>query len=384
MNGNQMNADEKNVDKFYSNNAIDEETKRNAAFQTVNALREAVSLAKKDPQPITYENTLQYIRDLSPESYQQIVSLLQHKNESAEVKYFKELAEVMTTESQIITPTDLIEQEIQKLNNLIAVAEHSTNLRNKRGSLIAAREYFNPREISEHKLLNHDYYLASRSDVKHEIYTNESYRDYKIDEGNFLRLRLLHPDKAESILGSDLVYEQFDILTHRVRFVHLQYKSWDTRVLYLNNKRLQEQITKMDGHICKSGYCHGSHGKNYTKKFRFPYCSAFLRPTTNKESSESKMKTTGQHLPICEAIKFGKEKITKENIKDKSVSHKIFEEQFVGNMIGSRWIHMDDLDKFYAKTGLNYLSDTIRVHAQEFIIPSEEEIEKRKGRAKKK
>ena len=77
----------------------------------------------------------------------------------------------------------------------------------------------------------------------------------------------------------------------------------------------------------------------------------------------------------------GKKKITKENIKSKSISHKIFEEEFLTNKLGSRWITIDDLDRFYKKINLNYLSDTIRVHAQEILVPSEEQIQTKKRRA---
>ena len=45
------------------------------------------------------------------------------------------------------------------------------------------------------------------------------------------------------------------------------------------------------------------------------------------------------------------------------------------NQLGSRWMTLEELDKFYEDAGLNYLSDTVRIHAQEVIIPTDEEKE---------
>jgi hypothetical protein len=370
------------TNNYFLNENIDESERRNNAFQVTNAVRESLSLAQKGQQNITYETALQYIHELSPESYDGIISLLQKKNESEDVKFYKEKAKAVSKDNQEISPTTLIDQDIAEIDELLKTATETSSLRKRKGQLIAARDYFNPRTISEHKILMSDFKLAEHPDVKQVIYSNDSYKDYVLSNNQRLRLRLLHPDNAEAILGTDLIYEQFDLLTHQVRFVHLQYKAWDTKTLYTNEKRLQSQMSKMEKHLCKGGYCLSLTGTRHSNDFRYPYCSAFLRPTTNKESADSKFKSTGQHLPICEALKFGKEKITSENIKEKSVSHMIFEEQFLSNMIGSRRIHMDELDTFYKTANLNYLSDTIRVHAQEYIIPSEEQVQIKKGKSK--
>jgi hypothetical protein len=356
-------------DNFFNDVNIDETLRRNIAFQTTNAIREVVTLAEGKQQSITYEQALQYLHDLSPSVYEGVVDLLQQKNESGDVKYYKDLAEAKGR-----MPEELIQEAIDDLNIAIA-AKSSRNLKIRLGQLIAAREYFRPRKIDEHKILNQDFYLAERPYFGKAIYPNDSYRDYTISKNQALRLRLLHPDKSEVILGADMVYEQFDLLRDRVRFVHLQYKAWDSKVLYLNDKRLRKQISKMQGHLCTAGYCNGKHGKNNSRKFRLPYCSGFIRPTSNKSTATSKMISTGYHLPICELLKLKEDKLTRENIKGKSLSDKIFEEQFLNNMLGSRWIPMSELDKFYANVGLPFLSDTIRIHAQEVIIPSEEELQ---------
>lgn len=367
---------------YFDNNEIVEGDRRNTAFQTSVAIREAVTLALNNPQPIKYEVALDYIYDLSPEIYSQVIELLKHKNESEDVKYYKELAMAQSGSDNQINPVDLINVEIEKLEPIIEKATEKRSLNIKLARLIAAKEFFKERRLSEHKILQHDTYLATRPYFDKKIYDGDSYQDYKISKNKYLRLRLLHPDKAEAITGADLIYEQFDLLNDRVRFVQLQYKVWDTKTFYLSDKRLQEQVKKMNSHLCKGNYCAGNHGKNHSKKFRFPYCSGFIRPTDNKFSPNSKMISSGFHLPICEAIKqiSLNKNLPYRDLKDKSLTHKIFEETFMSNKLGSRWMPISELNSFYKKLGLDFVNDTIRVHAQEVYITSEEEKQKSKGR----
>jgi len=125
----------------------------------------------------------------------------------------------------------------------------------------------------------------------------------------------------------------------------------------------------MQLNLCSGGFCHGSHGKNYsTKQFRFPYCSAFLRPTSNKASVNSKLISSGYHLRVCDVLakKQTENKLTKDSIKQTSLTQNTFEELFTIGKVGSRWIDIEDLDNFYKNINLPFHSDTIRIHAQQF------------------
>ncbi len=369
---------------FYKNEKIEEDEKRNIAFQTTNAIREAASLAQKKPQPITYERALDYIGDISPEIHKEIIQLLDKKNENDKVKYYKNEVQYQKILGKIVEPKDLIEKDIKKLQEKITAIEENKGFKLEMYKLIAAKDYFKPRKMSEHKLLEHDVFLAQHPFFGQEVHREGAYKDYKIANNHYLRLRYLHPDKAEHILGADLIYEQFDLATEKVRFVHLQYKVWDKKVLYLNDPRMKKQIDKMQKYLCAGGKCVGRHGKNYSTKFRMPYCAGFLRPTSNKIGSDSKLTTTGHHVPICELAKIRATdiKLTKDNIIGRSVSHSIFEESFTGNQLGSRWIKMDELDAFYQEAGLDFVTDTIRIHAQEVVVPTDEERQKKKQKTK--
>jgi hypothetical protein len=236
--------------------------------------------------------------------------------------------------------------------------------------LKSAREYFIPRELSEHKALFRDTHLANRDKFfEKDIYTNDHYKDYLLKNGSYLRMRILHPDKPEHIFGADLIYEVFDLKRKLARFVHLQYKSWNTNVLYFSDKRMKAQIAKMEKNLCESGYCHSHDGNKHSLTYRLPFCSAFLRPTSKLQNNDSKLISTGIHIPICSAKEIVDidNKITSLNTIEQSVSYNIFEELFVNNSLGSRWVKMDELDQFYEEKGFNSLTDNIRIHAQEVI-----------------
>jgi hypothetical protein len=356
---------------FFDNNSIDEEHRRDCAFQSLVAMRESVSIARKLPQPASYEHSLDLIHDLDPNIYNQITTLLTNKNESDSVKYYKEKAELLSTSEKPVSPLDLINYDLNEHQLLQEKAGEKRFITKKIFELRAAIEYFTPREVSEHKILSSDFYLAEHGGYfGKKIYENDSYKDYKLPNSNLLRLRLLHPDKAEAILGVDLIYEFFDLSKNRVRFAHMQYKTWNTNVLYLNDERMNNQLTKMENNLCKSGFCKDHNGEKYPPSYRLPFCCGFIRPTSKLQSSDSKLVSTGVHLPICEVKKIREtdSKITKNNILDRSISNKNFEELFNDNILGSRWIEIDALEEFYETRGIRSLTDSIRIHAQEVIM----------------
>lgn len=317
--------------------------------------------------------------ELDPEMHGYIVELLTQKNESEVVRYFKQVSEI-----ENVDPVSLISKEIERNEFLIekTTKEASTLIKKKVLELKAAHSYFNPRRVSEHRILNHDFTLQSRSEYFDKIYDNESVKDYSLGDNRILRLRLLHPDQFEHILGTDMIYEQFDLARNRVRFIQLQYKAWDNKTLYLD-ERMLKQINKMSGHLCQSGFCKGDVSSNNDDYFRFPYCSGFLRPTSNMQNSNSKMITTGDHIPVCKinnlAATYGK--VTKENIVGTTVGHKIFEDTFINNTLGSRWITIDDLEEFYTSRGIFSELDNIKLRVQEVIYETDEQKVRRLGRS---
>ncbi|WP_332453105.1 hypothetical protein [Chryseobacterium aquaticum] len=368
---------------FYNNDEIPEEERRDTAFQTVTAIRESFTLAKRQQIPITYEKAFTIIKDLDEKLYDSILDLLTNKNENDLVKYYKDEANAISTDENKVHPLELINKELERVEQIIKNAENKNHpqLIRRKITLIGAKEYFTPRSQSEHKSLNHDFYLRSRYEkFGNPLYDNDNFKDFKITNDRVLRLRLLHPDNEETILGVDLIYEIFDMRNNRVRFAHMQYKSWNNKVLYLSQaKNLMPQLEKMKGNICDATLCHGP--ETNERGYRFPYCSAFLRPTSKIQNSESKLITTGTHIPICKALPnlSNINKLEKRDFEDKSIKGNIFEELFTSNLAGSRWISLDDLDKFYSEKDILSHTNRIRIHAKDVFVSSEYDEIKHRG-----
>lgn len=360
---------------YFDNANIDEEERRNHAFQAVCAVREGVSLARNAGQSITYDQAFDFIYEINPTAHAGIIQLLLHRNDNDLACRFKETAQLLSTPDRVVNPVDLINEEILKQQAIIKdkkdKAQHTISYINR---LIAARDYFEPSEFqSENRILNHDMFLRQRADVVHQLYSHDHYQDYALDNHQVLRMRLLHPDKAEDILGVDLIYEIHDLSKMKVRFVHLQYKMWDGKELYFSSsKSLRSQLEKMDSCLCKAGHCSDASGRKSNDSFRFPFCAGFLRPTSKIQDANSKLVTSGIHVPACLANRLAQTsvKIDKPGIAQSYISHHVFEEAFNTNILGSKWIDLDDLKKFYEDKGILSYTDRIRIHAQQFDLSS--------------
>lgn len=75
-------------------------------------------------------------------------------------------------------------------------------------------------------------------------------------------------------------------------------------------------------------------------------------------------------------IKQNDNKISSKNVIGKNIGHKVFEELFINNIIGSNWITFDQLERFYNEKGITSETARIRVHAQEVIEDNRSEAEK--------
>ncbi len=188
-----------------------------------------------------------------------------------------------------------------------------------------------------------------------------------------MRLRLLHPDKEEEILGSDLIYEQFDLEKQLVRFVHIQYKMWSKNGIYFKQGSIMEQIGKVSKVLCDSNYCKSSLGSNTPERYRFPYCSGFFRPTDKQIDNDKDMNSSGFHLPMCYVKRQATTnvKITRDEAKSNGLSNVVFNDLFVNGFLGSKWIPIDELQEFYKKHNIEDYVNNMRIHAQEIYVESE-------------
>lgn len=367
-----------------NDNELTEEN-QDFAFQAVNGFRESMSIAKRQANSVSYEAALDIISEVNPEAYEQFANLLTKRNKSDDVRYYIEKAEALSTDEKEVFPIDLINADLKDVEATIELKKgKATSLQKRKISLLGALQYFKPREISEHKVLNRDFYLKSiKLPDAINIYEDEQFADYKLSDDRYLRLRLLHPDKEEHILGCDLIYEQFDLENDRVRFVHVQYKLWGKQGLYFSQGNMMAQVEKVCNNLCNDNYCNSPMGNNVGDGFRFPFCSGFLRPTDKQIDNSKDMSTTTLHIPMCHIMRLSKSddivKLDKAQAKASGVGQVVFNELFINGFLGSRWFAISDLEKFYALKGIDSNVDGLRVHAQEFLVETESKKSSKTG-----
>jgi hypothetical protein len=83
------------------------------------------------------------------------------------------------------------------------------------------------------------------------------------------------------------------------------------------------------------------------------------------------MMSSSLHVPICVAAdawelnRNGGKSLRRENVEDRSISHRIFLELFNARMLGSRQTSWDDLQALYKQHSILEGDDNIIVHVQE-------------------
>jgi hypothetical protein len=356
---------------------IPEDKKRDVAFNVVVSVRDAISLAQKKQVPPTYEQALKITHDIDEKLYNFCSQQLTKKNENDTVKLFKERADAETLkQGKSITATDLLQEEVKSYRELLITPnlpkEKTRFLNNHIASLEAAIENLKPRRLSEHRILERDFCKIDRTHLGAEKhFETDDYIDYKIANDRYLRVRLLHPDKPEHILGADLIYEQFSVETEKVRIAVLQYKTWDNGVLYFSqSNNIEAQLLKLKANLCDKDFCKQPAHLNGQLDYRFPYCCAYIRPTDKLQNSDSKMISQGIHIPVCSALQIKNDngnKIEKNQVRHSTLTHEVFENLFNHSFIGSRWIAITELEEFYRDKKILEPDRSFKLYAKEII-----------------
>lgn len=248
--------------KLFEDPTISDEDKKDFAFQATVAMRDALNIASKKQQPPTYEQAIRFFYELDPTLYTRICEILTEKNESETVKLYKEKARLESFKrDKDVTAEDLLNEDINNLKQLKllpnAEKEKTNSINREIAKLTAAIVALQPRHLTENAILNWDATLSKRGNLTgEEFFSDFSFKDFKLSKDRYLRIRLLHPDKAEHTTGADLLYEQVDVANQRIKIILLQYKVWNDGVLYFStNKNLVDQIKKLDKVVCNCGYC---------------------------------------------------------------------------------------------------------------------------------
>lgn len=326
----------------------------------------------------TYDNSLELGGVLYPELLGPENSLLLRQRESDITREYRQMAEVQSMRDGVkVNPLDLVLKEIDNYEEFILIAKKNNTkdrtktdqLGRRLAQLQKAKSELEVKNHSENQLIFRDAYNADRKLPALSHSMGHSYKDFELPDGNALRLRVLHPDKTEHITGADIIYERHNDKTGKISIVVVQYKIWEDRKLYISEKRMREQLKKMKGFTCSNKICTSNKGDN---TYRFPCCSAFLRPTDRLQNPDQKFISTGEHIPICrindckiKGLKGG-EILEYDRIKDVSLSSELFEELFNRGKIGSRELSDVELKELYTNASIIDTTDTVVIYAQEF------------------
>jgi hypothetical protein len=343
-------------------------------WATLSAIREMLGVALKGEVSPTYSQSLAFAKVIAPGIFDSERSVLGKDKEQEIVQEYKQRAQAMSAlEREGVTPLQVVEREITQFERMKS-ADDDLNLIEKRlHTLYNIRSLLQPKQYREDKLILRDVYKASRQlPVSGD---GADYRQFTISKQRALRLRVLHPDPPEHATGADLVYELYWEKKSRVRIALIQYKVWDGATLYSSQARnLVDQMSRLTSTICAAGLCDAPKAGESKKPYRMPYCSAFIRPTDKLQDPDTRLVSSGLHLPVCvasgawEETGRGGSKIGKNRIRSQSLSHRVFEEMFNVGLLGSRWLSYAEIEELYRKHGILSQRERIVLHAQEFGI----------------
>lgn len=342
----------------------------NREWEALNAIRETLIMSTRgDTSKATYDSALNFGGILYPELLGDGSSVLRRARESRLTREYRQAAGAKQAMGEKVSAKELAEKDYNEIQMMVNAVDHggATELKRKLAKLSQTRDELDPVAYTEQDLILRDVYDADRSLPC--IKKGHKIREFELPDDNILRITVYHPDKPEHISGADLMYEVHDTKTETVSVVLVQYKIWKNRTLYLSDERMMAQIRKMKKYTCEDGLCVCDSDE---ASFRFPYCASFLKPTDYLQSTDQKLRSTGEHIPVCKiehcstpTQQAGK-KLEYKHIKGVSLSYDVFEAMFNRGRVGSRKLTYAELGEMYEKFKLLREKDRLLIHAQDF------------------
>lgn len=346
-----------------------------AEWIALNAIRETLGIALKGSSTPTYEQSLAFAKHLAPGLFNTSETLIGKTKESQLVQEYRQRTQALSQlENRDVPPTEIIDGEIDILNGLLQ-AESVNDLIKRRLILLEnTRRLLLPKRYTENQLILRDLFKVNRN-IPNPPIEGDTYREFQITDDRGLRVRLLHPDPPEYFVGADLIYETYWEKKELIRLAVVQYKIWNGKVLYTSQaENLEKQIEKLKSVFCDTGLCEAYPGSARASAYRLPFCIAFLRPTDELQDPDARLISSGLHIPVCTVLRSwqetgrGGKKIERKNIRSEALSHKVFEEVFNTNMLGSRWMTYSEIEELYHRNKILDPAERMVLHVQEFGI----------------
>lgn len=344
----------------------------------VTAIRQAFGVARRGT--ITYADAVALTRHLAPELLCEDSPLVR-AFQSKSTRLYRERAEARSKiEGRPITPLEVLDRHIKQLEEELGQSDpnRSQEIETELQRLVRARSRLDETSWTESQVISRDADIPERElPISNK---GQGYKEYRLAMDRRLRVRVLHPDPAEFRSGTDLMYETYwdrNMGNGRtallVRMAALQYKMWNGRALYTSDSpNLRQQIEKMHRVFCDAGLCRRSDTPGSDRRYRLPYCSAFLRTTNRVQTRDAWRVTHGWHIPVCVACEAfeptgrGHEVLRSESVRSSTVTQDAFQELYNRNMLGSRWLTGSELSELYDEIGIFDDLDRVVVHAQEY------------------
>jgi hypothetical protein len=339
---------------------------------TVLALHDAISIADKSEKYTSYQSILDIADQLDPVFFGRL-NLLERGRESELAIEYRQRADIESQEkNEIVLPANLVRDDIEKWRKYLREpnVEDREAVEKRLEKLNNVLNEFEPKEYSENKVLERDMKIGE--DLPYAS-KREGILDLALPKGRILRLRLIHPDHPEDITGIDILFEQHHIQLKQARLAAIQYKMWEKQTLYTTQSNVEEQIKKLNSVFCAHGLCMSDINDTDRHLYRLNYCAAFLRPTNKLQRADAHVASIGYHIPICRVTKLWEnvvkgKKLTYDHIRNESLTQRAFEELFCNEMLGSRWLPLDEIEGLFKKYDLlTTASETAIIYAQDLV-----------------
>lgn len=340
-------------------------TRLDSEWITYNALRDGVGIALRNLGLAGHRDTLRLAQRVAPELFATSESLLVKEWESPEEREVHEIATALSIsfDSALSSEIDRLESFVKGNTNQ---KERPEALNRRLLHLKTIRSNSELREYYEGKLIERDARIGHGGTP--ETKRSDNYFDYSLPAGRFMRIRVVHETKVEAINGADLIYEHHALGTPRVRIAAVQYKILKENRYIEKTRQLKSQLTRLENCFCNGLPCKSGVSAP-EMSFRLPTCSAFLRPTHRLQSTKSSVISRGYYLPVCIVQTLWKDKIeiNEVAVKKQVVRQAMFEDLFNADLLGSRWITVDELDALYRMQKiLEGTSETSLVHVKTY------------------
>lgn len=352
-----------------------ERSRLDAEWALVSATREALNIALRREQSVTYRQALNVGEAIAPSVLAKDRRLLRGIKESEEARYYEETARAESAATgREINRMEVLERDIAKMERDIKAVDPDsvTLMKGRLEKLKKVRQELKPKTYTENQLIIRDAMKVDRwLPVSGE---GTDYKEYLIDNDRRLRVRVLHPDPPEHKIGADLIYEHHDLVDKTVRIAVVQYKLWDGKSLSFDD-RMGKQLARMRGIGCDGGFC--KEPESDPRPYRLPHCAVFLRPTDSLQGPNSALISSGLHIPLCVVERSwvdnnrGGRSLRKRAVAGQSVSHRMFESLFNDSLLGSARLDVARLEELYKKTGILDSDESIILHAQEYSVETE-------------